>query len=164
AKTFRDIAQATKGAAKKCKELQQLIQKKLGMKVPPWAMMGPGSGAPIQIPGSQILYMKNRLKFEQVGDTITAGPPSGPKTTFVKVGDDWKIQYSPLGRKMLAVLKEMTEGMDKAADAMTDGVGKGTITKDNLEEKANEIIGQTLQPARDKMANLMQEMFRPPGM
>ena len=160
ARTFAQIDKKISIVEDKQKALESLVQSKLRIELP--ESVDQAAGQMNSSPDE--LASINSESLTVVGNTVVGVDNSGEKMTFVKVGNDWKIQLSARQRKIVGFLSEATAATEKYFDALTAGVNNGTLTKANFEAKAQEIGQKIMAPVMMKiMMIMMQEMTSEPS-
>ena len=81
----------------------------------------------------------SKYKYEQVGQTIVATGASGEQLTFVQVDSTWKAKLSAKGRDQVTAMKTRQDAEIKFLDEATAGVKDGSITKQTVTSRLQEL-------------------------
>lgn len=107
------------------------------------------------------------IQFKQEGQEVAVTGPQGLKMRFAKVGVDWKMKLPPeaklLIQTLLPMFNELLGGFNKVVDEMTAGVNDGSVTKDNLEARAEELQKKHVGPVMEKFFEGMMKDMPAPG-
>ncbi|GAF73652.1 unnamed protein product, partial [marine sediment metagenome] len=125
-------------------------------------MSGPGKGGgPLDDVAKTSL---DDLTFKGQNGTVTFTDKKGNTETFVKENGAWKGKLDADKKEMLGVVVEMLAATDKMLDAITAGVNDGSITKDNFDQKAEQLSKTHMGPAMAKlMAVAMKTIAKKTG-
>ena len=111
------------------------------------------------------------MEYKVVGGTVEVyapkkGPGPGqtpkkrkPQLVFAISDGAWRLQLDPLQKEFLAVVPDLGPAMNKAIEAMTNGVNSGEITADNLEAKFKELSQKHMGPVIVRLMPLMMRMM-----
>ena len=141
----------------KAADFEQLIQDKFGGEVPESVkgMTGGGEGG-IGSPLDEFTKMDvEAMVFRGFEGKVSVDDGSGDGTSFAQGADGWKIEVPPQMSQGIAVLGEVMDGTDKFLETLTAGINDGSITKENLEAKVEEVSKTTVLPAMMKLMAIM---------
>lgn len=153
AKVIKKFLADMEAVEEKAQKLSTLVKTKLDKEMKD--MSGPGKGGgPLDEVAKTSL---DDLTFKTQNGTVTFTDKKGETETFVKQNGTWKGKLDAGKKEILGVMVEMLDASDKMLDAVTAGVNDGSITKDNFDQKAEQ-IGKTHTSA--VMAKLMAIMMK----
>lgn len=169
ASAIRPLFKSIQQIGAKVKQLEKLVQTKLGAALPE-SMKGGGGEPPEPLPGMPKDFAKIRfddIQFKEEGEEVAVTGPQGLKMRFAKVGADWKMKLPPEAKLLIQTLRPMFEELlgsfNKVVDEMTAGVNDGSITKDNLEARSEELQKKHVGPVMEKFFEAMMKDMQPPG-
>jgi len=142
----------------KSADFAQLVQDKLGAEMPESAkgMTGGGKEGGFGSPLDELANMTvETMTFKAVGDKVSVTDEEGEENIFARTADGWKIEVPPQMAQVIGVLGEVLDGTEKFLDTLTAGVNDGSITKENLEAKIEEVSKTTVLPAMMKLMAIM---------
>jgi len=147
-----------KAMEQKSADFAQLLQDKLGAELPESAkgMIGGGEEGGISSPLDDFAKMDvEAMVFRGFEGKVSVDDGSGDGQGFVKTADGWKMEVPPQASQSIGVLGEVVDGTEKFYDTLTAGVNDGSITKENLEAKIEEVSKTTVLPAMMKLMAIM---------
>jgi len=80
------------------------------------------------------------LTFEAQGANVIVTAPGGVKMTFVQEGGLWKRKLTAKDKMLVGLSKELFGAYDDFMDAVKTGIDAGSITKDNIDQKGQELL------------------------
>ena len=169
ASALRPLFKSIQQTDAKVRQFERLVQTKLGAALPE-SMKDGGGGPPEPLPGVPKDFAKIRfddIQFKQEGTEVAVTGPQGLKMRFAKVGADWKMKLPPETKLLMQTLRpmfqELLDSFNKVVDEMTAGVNDGSITKDNLEARAEELQKKHVGPVIEKFFEAMMKDMPGPG-
>jgi hypothetical protein len=147
-----------KAMEQKAADFEQLIQDKFGGEAPESVkgMTGGGGEGGIGSPLDDFTKMDvEAMVFRGLEGKVSVDDGSGDGPTFAQGVDGWKIEVSPQQSQSITVLGEVMDGSEKFLDTLTAGINDGSITKENLDAKVEEVSKTTVLPAMMKLMAIM---------
>ena len=99
------------------------------------------------------------------GLTLVVTGPQGLNLRFAKVGQEWKIKLPQQEKALLQavgpLMQELATAFSGFADEMTLGINSGSITKDNLQAKFDELGKKHVEPVMEKFFGAMMKQMQP---
>jgi len=153
---FADLTRRAAALKKSAAALAETARKKLGAEAPAELkakmdeMVSKCTPKPLPtevlaaIPPDQLTFMKE-------GNEVVVTSQDNQKFYFAKAGQVWKMHLGPQSNAMVGVLKDMLIATDKFMTALKTGIDDGSITPDNVNDKAKELTEQIMAPVTGKM-------------
>ena len=148
----------TEAMKKKSADFAQLVQDKLGAEVPESAkgMTGGGEEGGMLSPLDEFTNMNvEAMVFKAMEGKVSITDNTDKGQTFARTADGWKIEVPPQVSQAIGVLGEVMDGTDKFLDTLTAGINDGSVTKENLDAKVEEVSKTTVLPAMMKLMAIM---------
>lgn len=148
----------TEALKTKSADFAQLVQDKLGTELPESAkgMTGGGDEGGMLSPLDDFIKMDvEAMVFRGMEGKVSVDDGGGEGKTFVQTAEGWKLEVPPQASQGIGVLGEVLDGTEKFLDTLTAGVNDGSITKENLEAKVEEVSKTTVLPAMMKLMAIM---------